>query len=224
MGFFDGYCGYPEAGDVWISIFVIDAAHQQLGYARQVIAGLSALCSASGWKRIGVGVHLKNWRALRFWQRNGFDHIGTIYGDKEHSPEAFAVITLFKSLEEHPTNNHGGNIMLSATEQYKEQLAQLTENTTREIEALTTAGCTDEANQQKAGRNIYGIIAQLLRSSQDDAALSAQFDKLRQAWQQAKDTAAQYSDHEQVAIEEVKLAALDKAEKLWHSLHKGETV
>lgn len=107
--------------------------------------------------------------------------------------------------------------------QYAKQLARMADDTTQQIEALAAAGRIDEANQQKAGRNIYGIISQVLRASQDDAVLTAHFDKLRQAWQQAKGTAAQYSDHEQVAIEEVKLAALDKAEALWHSLHKEET-
>ncbi len=97
-GFFDIYQGYPQKDCVWISIFVIDDKYKKNGIGRQVVSSIIENCRNKGWKHLGVGVHLKNWSALRFWNNNGFSRIHRICGDKEFGIDSFSVIALIKDL------------------------------------------------------------------------------------------------------------------------------
>jgi GNAT superfamily N-acetyltransferase len=98
VGFFDLYHGYPKSDIVWISIFVIDKEAQGNAYGQEAIKSLCEECKKYGWKSIGLGVHLKNWKGLRFWRNNGFDKIMGIYGDKVFSENTFSIIGLSKEL------------------------------------------------------------------------------------------------------------------------------
>ena len=49
--------------------------------------------------KIGLGVYLKNWKALRFWTKSGFDKVIGIYGDKVFGQDKYALIGLEKSIE-----------------------------------------------------------------------------------------------------------------------------
>jgi len=98
IGFFDLYHGYPNNETIWISIFLIDKAVQGNSYGKEVIESICQECKNSGWKSIGLGVHLKNWKGLRFWTNNGFDRIIGVWGDKKYSETAFLVIGLKKEL------------------------------------------------------------------------------------------------------------------------------
>ncbi len=51
------------------------------------------------YRKIGLGVHLKNWKALRFWTKAGFDKVIGIYGDKAFAQDNFSVIALERSLQ-----------------------------------------------------------------------------------------------------------------------------
>lgn len=98
IGFFDLYHGYSRGDMLWISMFLIDAGYQKQGVGRQVIDALSSDGKQKGYNSIGIGVHLKNWKGLKFWQRNGFDKIMGIYGDMTYAPDNFALIGLEKKL------------------------------------------------------------------------------------------------------------------------------
>ena len=98
VGFFDLYQGYPTNETVWISIFLIDKKVQGNSYGQEVINSICNECKKSGWKSIGLGVHLKNWKGLRFWYNNGFNKIIKISGDKEYSTNTFSIIGLNKEL------------------------------------------------------------------------------------------------------------------------------
>lgn len=79
---------------------------------------------------------------------------------------------------------------------------------TTQIAALEAEGRSDEANLQKAGRNIYGIFQELLRTKDDEDALQKLMGDLESAWQGAREKADKHSDFARVAIEDAKLAAL----------------
>jgi ribosomal protein S18 acetylase RimI-like enzyme len=98
IGFIELYIGYPKDATLWIGTFYIDKEFQNHGYGHEIIEELSNNLKKDGIDEIGVGVHLKNWPALRFWSRNGFNNITGIYGDKVISPSTFSIIGLRKIL------------------------------------------------------------------------------------------------------------------------------
>lgn len=98
MGFFDLYHGYPDKDTIWIGIFVIDKDMQGKKYGQEVIRSFCDECKKSDWRSIGLGVYLKNWKGLRFWNNNGFNKIICINGDKEYGENTFALIGLSKEL------------------------------------------------------------------------------------------------------------------------------
>jgi len=98
IGFTDLYFGYPTNDSAWISLFVIHEKFRNNGYAQEAIAILSEECKLLGYKKMGIGVYLKNWRALRFWTKAGFDKVISISGDKDYSENNFARIRLEKSI------------------------------------------------------------------------------------------------------------------------------
>lgn len=98
IGFTDIYYGYPSNDSVWISVFLIHEKFRNNRYAQETIEMISEECKSKGYKKIGIGVYLKNWRALRFWTKVGFDKVTRISGDKDYSEKTFARICLEKSL------------------------------------------------------------------------------------------------------------------------------
>lgn len=99
IGFLDLYFGYPKAGAAWISIFMIHDKFRNNGYAQETIHMILEECKLLGYKKIGIGVYLKNWRALRFWIKVGFNSITNIKGDKDYSEDSFARIELMMNLK-----------------------------------------------------------------------------------------------------------------------------
>jgi ribosomal protein S18 acetylase RimI-like enzyme len=98
IGFFDVYLGYPTRDCVWISIFVIDGTYRKKSYAQEVIKLVAEESKRSGFSKIGIGVYLNNWRALRFWTKAGFDKVKGIYGDGEYQVSKYGLIGLEKYL------------------------------------------------------------------------------------------------------------------------------
>lgn len=92
------YHGYPVQETVWIGMFLIDQGIQGQGYGKELIASLCDACKKEGWASIGLAVHLKNWKGIRFWSRNGFDTITGIYGDKAYGDNAFSIMGLKREL------------------------------------------------------------------------------------------------------------------------------
>ena len=98
VGFFDLYHGYPKTTSIWISILLIKKEMQKNGFGKEVIEAIAKSGRDKKYVNIGVGVHLKNWKALRFWRKNGFDKILGIYGDYEFGENNFSIIRLEKSI------------------------------------------------------------------------------------------------------------------------------
>lgn len=98
IGDLDYYCGYPNPDTLWISSFTIKKDYQEKGYGKEVIDAFSEILKISPVHKIGIGVHLKNWQALRFWFKCGFAKITAIKGDKVYAPNHFSIIALEKTV------------------------------------------------------------------------------------------------------------------------------
>lgn len=98
VGFFELYHGYSHEKMLWIGMFLMDSRVQKMGYGTEVLKALELEAIKEGFTHMGLGVYLKNWKGLRFWQRNGFNTIRGIYGDKDYSDATFALMGLEKSL------------------------------------------------------------------------------------------------------------------------------
>jgi len=98
IGFFDLYHGYPNERVLWISIFLIHPECQQMGYGKEIIDFIANNAKVNGYAALGLGVHLKNWKGIRFWHKCGFTQITSIKGDREYSETTFSVLGLERKL------------------------------------------------------------------------------------------------------------------------------
>jgi len=94
IGFSELYHGYPEKDVFYIGWLFIHPDHQHNGYAQELVDYLIGEAAKLGFTESRIGVHLKNWPALRFWTQLGFDKILCIRGDKEYSEKTFSTISL----------------------------------------------------------------------------------------------------------------------------------
>lgn len=94
VGTIELYHGYPTEDSLCIGWMFIHPAHQKHGYALEAFKYLAGEASKSNFNKIRLGVHLKNWPALRFWYKSGFDRIAGIIGDAEHSEVSNATMIL----------------------------------------------------------------------------------------------------------------------------------
>lgn len=81
-----------------IGMFVVSNETQGNSYGREVMESLFEECKTAEWKSIGLAVYLKNWKGLRFWNKNGFNKIIGIYREKEYRENTFSVIGLKKEI------------------------------------------------------------------------------------------------------------------------------
>ena len=94
VGFYNYYMGYPNEHTLWIGIMVIDKNSRKTGYGKECFNNIVKEAKAKGAKRICLGVYLKNWAALNFWFKQGFNKIMGIYGDHEYSANTYSTIAL----------------------------------------------------------------------------------------------------------------------------------
>ncbi|MGE5652751.1 MAG: GNAT family N-acetyltransferase [Bacillota bacterium] len=98
IGYVDLYHGYPDDDTLWLSMLMIHPDYQRQSYGQEIVTVLTAEAKQSGYHSFGIGVHLKNWPALRFWVKHGFSEITGIYGDRIIADGAFALVGLRKVL------------------------------------------------------------------------------------------------------------------------------
>ena len=98
IGFFELYHGYAHEKMLWIGMFLMNPQIQMKGYGSEVLKAVELEAVKAEYTHMGLGVYLKNWKGLRFWQRNGFNTIRGIYGDKDYSENTFALMGLEKLL------------------------------------------------------------------------------------------------------------------------------
>ncbi len=106
IGYLAVYHGYPLATILWVATLMIDPPFQHHGYGQEIITGLSDVVRQCGqFPSMRLGVGLKNWPALRFWTRCGFERIVAIDGDAVYSANASAFVTLEKRLRADETDS-----------------------------------------------------------------------------------------------------------------------
>ncbi|MDW7651895.1 MAG: GNAT family N-acetyltransferase [Bacillota bacterium] len=98
VGLLEIYHGWPQMDGIFIPYFFIHPAYQGKGLGQEVITDFLARAGDCGFITAAIGVHLKNWPALRFWTKQGFDRIIKITGDREHSETTFCIAGLEKTL------------------------------------------------------------------------------------------------------------------------------
>ena len=98
IGFIELYLGYPNNNTLWISTLFIDKIYQNLGLGIEIINEISNNTKNYDLDELAVGVHLKNWPALRFWYKCGFSEIGGIFGDRVFSANSYSIIQLKKRM------------------------------------------------------------------------------------------------------------------------------
>ena len=98
IGALELYNGYPTPEVLWIGWLFILPKYQRAGYAKEVVNYICAEAKQAGFEKVRLGVHLKNWPALRFWHAMGFDKIIKIAGDEVYSETTFASAVLEKTL------------------------------------------------------------------------------------------------------------------------------
>jgi diamine N-acetyltransferase len=96
VGLTEYYLGYPDNKTLWIGSLYIHKDYQRKGYGSEFFNLIHEFAKAAGFERIGIGVYLKNWQALRFWVKNGFNKINGIYGDEIYSTNTYSKIALIK--------------------------------------------------------------------------------------------------------------------------------
>jgi ribosomal protein S18 acetylase RimI-like enzyme len=101
IGFADVYHGYPTPEVFWVGFLGIHPQHQNQGYGLEFVQGLvDTVAGLKSYSTIRLGVALKNWPALGFWTKAGFNRIVQMRGDKLYSDQSFAFLILERRLEE----------------------------------------------------------------------------------------------------------------------------
>jgi GNAT superfamily N-acetyltransferase len=75
IGVADVLRGYPEAAVWWIVLLLLAPEARGGGLGREVVEALSDWAAGDGAAALQLGVQSQNERALRFWRREGFEHI-----------------------------------------------------------------------------------------------------------------------------------------------------
>jgi diamine N-acetyltransferase len=96
-GFIECYHGYPDDGYFCISDLEILPKYQNSGCGSNIVQKLLSIVESLGYKHIYIATGLKNWPAIRFWYKNGFDKIINVIGDRIYSEKAFSTIVLEKT-------------------------------------------------------------------------------------------------------------------------------
>ncbi len=99
IGFLAMYHGFPTENIAWITYLFIHPDFQGKGYGQELVCGLSDKVKSLGYTAIRLVVDVKNWPAMRFWVKEGFDRIIEYKGDKVLSDDTYAHLILEKTLD-----------------------------------------------------------------------------------------------------------------------------
>lgn len=98
IAWLDLYFGYPTAETVWWGTLEVHPHWQRRGYGGEIEAGVVANLDRDRYHQIRVKVALKNWPAIRFWWRRGYDWIVGYHGDRVFDESCYAFLVLEKCL------------------------------------------------------------------------------------------------------------------------------
>jgi ribosomal protein S18 acetylase RimI-like enzyme len=98
IGILSVYHGYPKSDSAYLVFLYISKEQQGLGFGQEAESQLCIELKKRGYTEIRANVAVKNWPAIRFWTKAGFNGISGIYGDKVHSESTYANLELIKLL------------------------------------------------------------------------------------------------------------------------------
>lgn len=85
----EGIRGYPAPGMWWIGLMLVDPPRRGVGLGARVLQGFEDWAAHQGVWAIGIGVVEANEKALRFWQRMGYEVLEKtsprLFGEREHA-------------------------------------------------------------------------------------------------------------------------------------------
>ncbi len=97
-GFLSMYLGYPKEQTFYIGSLFFRPSDQRKGYGQEVVKFIEKELQKVGYIEGRVAVGLKNWPALRFWSKQGYDKVTKISGDQNYTPDNFGTIELCNHL------------------------------------------------------------------------------------------------------------------------------
>jgi ribosomal protein S18 acetylase RimI-like enzyme len=98
MGILSLYLGYPDPNIYYIGSLYLRPSWQRGGYGRELMQELEQQLQGGEYAAGRVAVGLKNWPALSFWTKQGYDTVTMISGDRTYAADHYAVIELQKDL------------------------------------------------------------------------------------------------------------------------------
>ncbi len=99
IGYLEAYHGFPTEDIFWIAGFYFHPDCHKQGYGLESIAQLVVeVGRLIKYSAIRLSVDIKNWPALRFWTRNGFDKVVACHGDAVYTENTFANLILERPL------------------------------------------------------------------------------------------------------------------------------
>ncbi|WNR43666.1 GNAT family N-acetyltransferase [Paenibacillus roseipurpureus] len=98
IGMLSIYHGYPLDDTTYLAFMCVGNNYKNQGNGQEIISQLIIELTRLEYKEIRINVELKNWSALRFWSKLGFDKINGIFGDKDYSDSTYSNIELTRFL------------------------------------------------------------------------------------------------------------------------------
>lgn len=98
VGLAQFYTAWPEPGSVCLGLFLLHSECRGLGYGMEFIEAFTEECKRQNYKRIYIGVALRNQNALKFWVKAGFKCIDKVVCDGESGPGRLGLLGLSKPL------------------------------------------------------------------------------------------------------------------------------
>lgn len=98
IGFIEFYHGYPDKEVLYIATLLFCEDYRNNRYGQEVIMKLCNQALELGFYQVRLGVSLKNWLGIYFWNKLGFDTILKFQGDKVLDKNSFALLELGKNL------------------------------------------------------------------------------------------------------------------------------
>ncbi|MDR2687965.1 MAG: GNAT family N-acetyltransferase [Oscillospiraceae bacterium] len=98
IGFLSYYLGYRRKDTAYLSVLYIKEACRANGLGAEILEALTRKLAAAGFKTIQLHCSLRNALSLRFWVKNGFDHITEVECTGNLYPGEFGGLGLRKTL------------------------------------------------------------------------------------------------------------------------------
>jgi L-amino acid N-acyltransferase YncA len=75
IGYYDTFEGYPSNNILYISLLFICEKYRKSGFGKYILESIFDYCKKRNLDEIRIGVSLKNWSAINFWFKSGFNEI-----------------------------------------------------------------------------------------------------------------------------------------------------